>query len=371
MPSRATFLEDHERRVLANLSIPRNVDDLSSELRADPYSDTPGEQLQDGDTFDIDKTLEELAGEGYARDLGEDNGDPAQIASRLADGEQGTLPIPDEKAKIYAARLEVPARSWRARGRLWMLTEDGLGALKAPVGPVRAPLGLAELQAAIDHEWSRSITDVAMSGSIHDQEGDVGMFKGGGVLIDPESRMPVRGDEGPSLGNALLPEEFAHWLERVLADNEQLRGQLRLPMSGGAGYSDATELLILDADTAKTASYAETSPTYLALSILAFTDADTGTTADDGSHIPTYTGYARKSAANTDFNAAASGTRTNLNALTFAACTGGTSNIVGLARTTAATLGRIIRFASVTSTTISVTQTPATVAAGALTDTLD
>ena len=110
----------------------------------------------------------------------------------------------------------------------------------------------------------------------------------------------------------------------------------------------------------------------MALVIVALTDSDTGTTTGDGTHVPTYTGYARKSVAGTDMNAGSGtgGSVTNANAIIFAACTAGSSTIVGFGNTSASTNGTLRKFGTCTSTTVSTTQTPAQFAAGVYTITV-
>lgn len=130
------------------------------------------------------------------------------------------------------------------------------------------------------------------------------------------------------------------------------------------GFSDAVEVKILDHITGVT-TYTVTAPTYLALTTVAVTDAMTSSTITEA----TYTGYARKSVAAADWAAAATpgGTKANTNVLTFAACTAGTSTIIGWALSSASSgAGDNIMYGTCTSTVISTTQTPATVAVGAL-----
>jgi len=83
----------------------------------------------------------------------------------------------------------------------------------------------------------------------------------------------------------------------------------------------------------------------------------------------TYTGYARKVIAATDLNAASSGSSTNANDIVFAACTGSSSAVVGVVILDSSTTGagNSICWSDVTSTTVSTTQTPATISAGNLT----
>lgn len=135
------------------------------------------------------------------------------------------------------------------------------------------------------------------------------------------------------------------------------------------GFSDYAEAAVLNHVTGKSAL---TSPTvYLALCTAAPTDASTGATLVEA----TYTGYARLLVAAASWNTASSpgGTITNSAQLTFANCTGSTSTIVGWALTDNATTGagNVIMWGTATSTVISTTQTPATVAAGALSLSLD
>jgi hypothetical protein len=111
-------------------------------------------------------------------------------------------------------------------------------------------------------------------------------------------------------------------------------------------------------------------PVYLALCTVVPTDSSTGSTITEAS----YTGYARKSVAGSDWALAVEGspsTIANANVLTFAACTGGTSTVLGWALCDALTAGNVIMWGTCTSTVISTTQTPATVAVGLLSLTLD
>jgi hypothetical protein len=353
-------LTDVERRVIGNLTIPRNLTDLGHELRTDPHFVVARPDGSGSDPDIADRPLADLLGElsklGWVVKLGEHD-DAAKLAAAV-ERHKTAHTMPDEKAALYAARVSLPTRRWRMRGDLWMLTDEGLEKLREPVAGVASPpLSTEELQGRIFAEWDRTVHDVKLRGSIFDQEGP----EAGGVLPD--------GWDG-SLTDRLLEEEFVAWARQVADEHEQRTGERPvLPIAGGS-YSDATENLVQDADAGK-AAYTITAPTFMALSIVALTDADTGTTLDDATHIPTYTGYARKSVAAADLNASAAGSRTNANAIIFAACTAGTSTVLAAARCTAATLGTIIRRYSIASTTISTTQTPAQFAAGAITDTLD
>lgn len=138
-----------------------------------------------------------------------------------------------------------------------------------------------------------------------------------------------------------------------------------------AGFSDAVEKKVLDHLTGKTA-YTSPAPLYLALCTSAVADTDTSASLVEAN----YTGYARLQIPAADWNAA-SGTAaaaTNANQKLFAACTGGTSTIIGWALTPVSTTGGagdVVMFGTCTSTVISTTQTPATVNAGALSISLD
>ncbi len=130
-----------------------------------------------------------------------------------------------------------------------------------------------------------------------------------------------------------------------------------------AGMSNAVELKVLEHLVAKTSYTMPTSPTYLALTTVAVGETDTAATLTEA----TYTGYARKSVAGTDWGAAAAGQIANGNAITFAACTAGTSTVIGFALVTSSSgAGDIIVFGTLSSLVVSATQTPVNFAVGAL-----
>lgn len=133
-----------------------------------------------------------------------------------------------------------------------------------------------------------------------------------------------------------------------------------------ASFSDYYETHVLDHVLGKT-ELTKVTPIFLALCTVVPTDASTGSTLTEA----TYTGYARKSVAAADWNAASAGQSTNGNAITFAACTGSSSTIIGWALCDAVTAGNVIVWGTCTSTVISTTQTPATVAVGGLVVNLD
>ena len=134
-----------------------------------------------------------------------------------------------------------------------------------------------------------------------------------------------------------------------------------------ASKSDYLEVEILDHNLSIT-SFTMPANVYLALCTVVPTDASTGSTITEAN----YTGYARKEIAATDFPAAASsGSLANDTAITFDACTAGTSTVIGFAITDASTVGNILYWGTVTSKVIDTSNTPATVAIGALVITED
>lgn len=153
---------------------------------------------------------------------------------------------------------------------------------------------------------------------------------------------------------------------RALLDDVGAAEDMYVPIMGAASFSDYLELKVLDHVNGKTSFTMPATP-FLALCTTAPDDTKTGTTIVEAG----YTGYARKSVAGSDWNAAAAGSASNLNAITFAACTGSTSTIVGWAYCDASTVGNVIYWGTATSTVISTTQTPATIAAAGLVVTLD
>lgn len=360
-----TVLTDLERRTIGNLTIPRNVGDLAGELRRDPYTAFGGRPSDEmGGEQELLAFLDQLVEEGYVVRLGEQR-DLSKLASLIADGGKGVVATGDEKARNYLDRLSAPSRTWRQDGDLYMLSQEGLAAIKVPVGP--SGLATREDVVRMLTEHARAIKDLGHQGSIFDEDGGTLPEEAAGESLSAGVMLP----DGTRVAT-LLPEEYEAWASKVREHWEAETGEKLPPlmMGGMPGYGNATEDLIQDADKG-TGTYTETAPTFMALSLVAVTDTDTGTTLDDGTHLPTYVGYARKSCAATDFGASSAGTRSNANAIVWAGASSGSSTILGAARCTAATLGRVIRYQTVASVTISATQTPAQYAAAALTDTLD
>jgi hypothetical protein len=138
------------------------------------------------------------------------------------------------------------------------------------------------------------------------------------------------------------------------------------PMMGGASIGDAVENKVLDHLVAN-ATYTAPTPS-LALWTSTLTDASTAATAGE----LTYTTYARQSISSTNMSPAASGSVTNDVAITFPAVTasGGTVTFWMLTSSSSGA-GDNICWGTATSTVISTTQTPPTVAIGGLVINLD
>ena len=164
-------------------------------------------------------------------------------------------------------------------------------------------------------------------------------------------------------------EVFERIAEGLRHGKGALRDARRKIIDFMAGFSDAQELVVLDSVFGDGSTNLNSAPTYLALTTAAVNENHTGATITEA----TYTGYARAAIAAADMSAAAAGAKVNGNAITFANCTGGTSTIIGWAvcTTSGTGTGAVIVFGTCTSTVISTTQTPATVAAGGLSVTLD
>lgn len=337
-----TVLSDVERRVVANLSIPRNVADLTGELRRDPYFPSTSEEEVHGFLTDLEKHgLVVNIGDGAAQT-------PGELAAKV-DAHKTAVSMPDEKAQIFEQRLQLPHRSWRLEGDVWMFTEDGRDMLWAPPAGAGSPLDVMGLSALIQNEWKRVDTD-----------------------LNPK-KLP----EGVTLGDKLTTDEFGRWHEAVVKDWMKRNGvskrpaALSPPIAGGAGYADATENLIVDAENAKT-GYTVSTQWYMALVKTAVTDADTGSTIAEPNTTTEWVGYARKSVAAADMNAASAGSASNANAIIFAAHGGGSGvSIIGFAKCIAATVGTLQKYGTCSTVTVSATQTPAQFAVGAFTTSLD
>lgn len=337
----SAVLSNLDRRTITQLGQPRNVAHLTQVLREDPYTETRPDT-------DVNDHLADLQKRGLVVNLGEHaSGSKAALAGA---NDQDSIPFVDESAQIFEKRLSNPHHEWRLDGDLWLLSNEGLAAIKEPGDNEPDPLTVSEIEDLIRREWGRTL------------KGQVD------AMFHPGPEGPA-----PSLAGVLLEDEFLAWAKAVSDDCEARWGvRPKMPLAGGSQYSDAYEIALLDAENQKTALGAVVDPWYMTLVIVALTDSDTGTTAGDGTHVPTYTGWARKSVAGTDMNAGSGtgGSVTNANAIIFAACTAGSSTIVGFGNCSASTAGTLRKFGTCTSTTVSTTQTPAQFAAGAYTTTV-
>jgi hypothetical protein len=132
------------------------------------------------------------------------------------------------------------------------------------------------------------------------------------------------------------------------------------------GFSDYWENAVLDG-TFGDPSVPAIANAYLALTTVVPDDTKTGAALTEAG----YTGYARAQVPAASMSPAASGSKTNSVAVTFAACTGGTATVIGWALCDALSGGNVLAWGTCTSTVISTTQTPATIAVGGLVVTLD
>lgn len=173
---------------------------------------------------------------------------------------------------------------------------------------------------------------------------------------------------------------------------EAIRSALGLPLGGLRvegwnprginalfAIADVAAAKVLDHLNGKT-SYTLVTPNYVALLTGTVLQADTGVTITTTNNVEAnYTGYARLSLAASDYPAAAAGahppnatTSPPVAQKTWPACTAGTSTVTNwcIVLGTAVTRGNagdITFFGTCTSTVISTTQTPPTVAAGGFT----
>lgn len=167
--------------------------------------------------------------------------------------------------------------------------------------------------------------------------------------------MTVLLPEGP----ARITEHGKRWLDRVLTLAAKSENP---PMMGGitSGVSQYGMSHLIDHINGKT-SFTLVTPVFMALATAAPTSTTTGTTITEAA----YTGYARVSLAAGAFNAATAATpsiATNNGAITFGACTAGTSTLLGFMIVDASSVGNSLWYGTLASTVISTTQTPPTIA---------
>lgn len=142
------------------------------------------------------------------------------------------------------------------------------------------------------------------------------------------------------------------------------------PIAGGAGtFSNWFQTTVLGHATGQdNTSWGNLAPVYLALCTVVPDSSKTGSTIIEAN----YTGYGRASIPNGGWNTPVAGgaggqsTISNGSVITFASCTAGSSTVIGWALCTAPTAGNVVGWGTATSTVISTTQTPASVASGGL-----
>lgn len=160
---------------------------------------------------------------------------------------------------------------------------------------------------------------------------------------------------------ALAEVEAKRW--QVMQDTLIREG---VPTAITSGISQYAMPKLLDHIDGKT-SFTMPTTVALALATAAPTSTTTGATLTEAA----YTGYAEQTIAGSGFNAATAATpsvQTNNGAITFGACTAGTSTLLGFMLKDSATIGagNALWYGTLTSTVISTTQTPPTVASTAL-----
>jgi hypothetical protein len=139
-----------------------------------------------------------------------------------------------------------------------------------------------------------------------------------------------------------------------------------VPQAISSGLSQYAMSHLIDHVNGKTA-FTMPAAVAMALCTAAPTSTSTGATITEAN----YTGYARMAIAAAGFNAATAATpsvATNAGAITFGNCTAGTSTLLGFALCDSATLaaGNMLWYGTLTSVTISTTQTPPTVGSGVM-----
>lgn len=138
-------------------------------------------------------------------------------------------------------------------------------------------------------------------------------------------------------------------------------------IAGGSGFSTYAEQKAVNHANGQ-ATWSAVAGSYLALIT---TTIPTATSTGSSITEATYGGYARQSVGG-NWTAAAltagvpPAVGVNTATITFAACTSSTSTLIAFALCDAITVGNMIWWGTLSSTVISVTQTPATVAAGVL-----
>jgi hypothetical protein len=330
---RSVPFTDRDRRITTKLTIPWSVRGLTHRLWTDEHTENKSEQ-------EVYEELLGLALRGLVVNLGTRE-TPAKVV-HAAQSHPDTIDMHDDSARLYAKRMQVPSRAFRCEGDTWMLTREGLEEIKAPTIE-SPPLTPSQLSMVIAREVSRVMWDYD------------------GETADP---------------SLLHPLVYSAWLADVVRECERVWGaRPRIPIAGGAsGWPDVWENFIIDHENQKTSlatNDAIATPWYMSLGIVAFSDTDTGATHGDATRLPTYTGYQANAVPAANMTAASAGSSSNNAAITFAAVTAGTSNIVSFGNNSvqANTSGIFRKWGDCTTTALSTTQTPAQFNTGTYTTT--
>ena len=208
------------------------------------------------------------------------------------------------------------------------------------------------------------------------------LLEQGAVLLEPTGPMlpteygkkwmddtwtAIERDRGVILDIAKLAEyEAEMWdeIDRIL--REETHHRLGSLTGIANGLSQYVMHLLVDHVNGKTSF---TMPVAVAMALDTANPASTATGASQAETV--YTGYGRQALAGAAFVAATTATpsvSTNASTITFANCTGTGSTLLGFTLDDSATTGagNVLWFGGLTSTVISTTQTPPTVAASAL-----
>lgn len=138
-----------------------------------------------------------------------------------------------------------------------------------------------------------------------------------------------------------------------------------LPQAISSGISQSQMAALINAST-KNATY--TAPAAFVMALVSAAPTSTTTGVIGATETTNYTGYARTAVTMGAASAATPSVATNTGTVTFPNCTASTVTYLGFVLTDNATIntGNALWYGTLTSVTISTTQTPPTVAAGAL-----
>lgn len=125
----ADRLTESSRRVLAHLSEPRSLPNLTRVLRNDAYAPFDPDESFEFTLQEVAKELDQLAQRGWVVNVGSHQ--DATSALRAVASSDEAIVIPEVKAETLASRLESGRDSRLDTGELVILTKQGLEALQA------------------------------------------------------------------------------------------------------------------------------------------------------------------------------------------------------------------------------------------------